>query len=691
MAWLSMDELDNDPAVLVAYVTAAFDRIGGRSAGRVSGPALSRPKAATTVPRLLSELHGWVRPTVLVLDDAHHIVDRACLDALVALIDHLPPGFRVALSARTEPDLPFARYRVQRDLLEIDSPMLAMDDVETAELTAAAGHDLTPDAASALAARTEGWPAGIYLATLARGSGDAHPPLASITGSDRYIAAYLRSELGRGLSDDDIAFLTRTSVLDRVEPGAAEAVSGLPRAEERLARLAHGNLLIQPVGTTGATYRYHNLLRDFLAAELERREPESTRELHRRAAGWYAASPEAGRGIEHAKAGGDEKLAAHLALAAAVATFHRGRSSTVDRWLAGFDVSVFESTPPLAVIAAWIHALFGRPDAAFLMADIADRSTFDGRPPDGSATFESQRAMLRAVMARRGPRDALANATFAAQQEPPGSPWRSHALYLLGGTHRITGSLEAADAALAQSIESAVPTGASPMTPLAERASLAIERGDWSAAERFSARARAELDRVGDGEIAVAMLVHAVAARVAIHRGDAERGRAELVRGQLLRPLATYALPWYAVRALLELGRGYLAISDVAGAQLVLREAEGIVRRRPGLGLLTDEVLELRRRLSSTSTVIGGASTLTAAELRVLPLLPTYLSFQEIADRLMISRNTVKTHAMSIYGKLWASSRGEAVERAVELGLLERYPVLEPGRGLTAPSGDLHG
>jgi LuxR family maltose regulon positive regulatory protein len=118
-------------------------------------------------------------------------------------------------------------------------------------------------------------------------------------------------------------------------------------------------------------------------------------------------------------------------------------------------------------------------------------------------------------------------------------------------------------------------------------------------------------------------------------------------------------------------------MSDPAGAQIVVREAEEIVRRTPSLGILTDELLEVRRYLSGAATALVGSSALTSAELRILPFLPTYLSFPEIADRLSISRNTVKTHAMSIYGKLWASSRGEAVERAVELGLLEPYPGLE--------------
>jgi LuxR family maltose regulon positive regulatory protein len=117
------------------------------------------------------------------------------------------------------------------------------------------------------------------------------------------------------------------------------------------------------------------------------------------------------------------------------------------------------------------------------------------------------------------------------------------------------------------------------------------------------------------------------------------------------------------------------------GANQTLREAERIIRRRPPWGTLTADLVTARKLLASSNTTLAGSSTLTAAELRVLPLLPTYLSFQEIADRLLISRNTVKTHAMSIYGKLWATSRGEAVERAVEIGLLEAYPALSKSAG----------
>ena len=675
-AWLTLDELDNDPAVLLAYLAAAFDRIEPVDDSIRSALAAPRQRIlATAVPRLASELHRWGRPGLLVLDDVHRLVDRTCLDALTALLDHLPLGFRVAIAGRTEPDLPLARWRAQRDLLEIGASHLALDEMETEALSAAAGRVLHRDDVRALTARTEGWAAGIYLAALAREPGEMPPgSVASISGRDHYIAAYLRSEFEHSLHAEDVTFLTRTSILETIEPPVADAVTGLADAGVRLRALARGNLLVQDVDGTGATYRYHNLLRDFLQAELEQREPGVVPELHRRAAAIYADAGNTQLAFEQAMAGGHLEVAARLVTAGALRLIYAGHGRTLDRWMQGFERRVVELHPPLAVIAAWVHLLNGRPAAAEQMADIAERASFAGESWDGAATFESSKAMLRAVMARTGPRDMLTNAEFAAGQEAPGSPWRANAFYLVGAARLALGDVDAADSAFDASAAAGPTVGSS--VALAKRASIAMHRGDWSAAERFAQESRDLVARLHYGEMNASLITYAVRARVLAHLGDLGRARKELASAQLVRPLASYALPCFSVDALLELARAYLAVSDPAGAQVVVREAEQIVHRRPALGTLTNELLEIRRRLADASITLAGSSSLTAAELRLLPLLPTYLSFQEIADRLGVSRNTVKTHAMSVYGKLQASSRGEAVERAVDLGLLEPFPAL---------------
>jgi LuxR family maltose regulon positive regulatory protein len=175
-----------------------------------------------------------------------------------------------------------------------------------------------------------------------------------------------------------------------------------------------------------------------------------------------------------------------------------------------------------------------------------------------------------------------------------------------------------------------------------------------------------------------------MAARIAIHRGDGARARTELVRAQLLRPLVSHAAPWFSVAALLELARCYLALSDPNGARHALHEADEIVGVRPALGVLNGALDEMHARVGTASRALAGASTLTGAELRLLPILSTHLKFEEIAERFHVSSHTVKTQARSIYAKLDASSRSEAVARAIEIGLLEPFP----GRRRVRPAGD---
>jgi LuxR family maltose regulon positive regulatory protein len=678
VAWLTLGEFDNDPSVFLTYVAAAIDRIG--PIDPAVGAALAAPGTrvlAVAVPRLASELYRRRRPGVLILDDVHRLVDRTCLDALAALLELLPPGFQVAMAARTSPDLPFGRLRAKRQLLEIGQDQLAFDADETEALAARAGHRLSRDQARALAERTEGWAAAIYLASIAHRRGETRVTMTTdVSGRHGYIADYLRSELRPVLDDGDVTLLTRTSILDGVEPKLAEAVAGLADAQDRLRRLARANLLIGEVDALETSYRYHHLLRDHLRAELERREPGIEPELHRRAAAWYSATGRPELAIEHTIAGGDVDAAARLVEEATLRTYLLGHGDRLARWFRSLDDAAFERRPSLAVGAALVHALSGRPGEADRLADIVERSTFGGVPANGSASFESARAMLRAAMVRRGPDDALANAALAAAAEGPGSPWRTMALELLASAHVMRGDAPAADAALALAIEAAPAGGSYAFYALAVRASLAMARRDWDAAIGWARESHDRFEQMHVDAVASAVLVHAVAARVAIHRGDLARGREELVRAQLARPLASHVLPSTAVGALVEVARAYLAISDPAGARNAIAEAERIIQRRPSLGVLTEQLAELRQQSRGSASDLTGPSTLTPAELRVLPMLSTHLMFEEIAERLHVSRHTVKAQVVSIYGKLAVSSRGEAVDRAIEVGLLEPFPGL---------------
>jgi LuxR family maltose regulon positive regulatory protein len=205
---------------------------------------------------------------------------------------------------------------------------------------------------------------------------------------------------------------------------------------------------------------------------------------------------------------------------------------------------------------------------------------------------------------------------------------------------------------------------------IAERAIISIGREEWIRADELAEQAVWAARHSGREDAAINALAYAVAARTALHAGQTARARELLPRAQRRLPQLTYAVPIPAVQTRLELARTYLALADTAGARTMLREIEAIQRRRPDWGTLTGDVATLRSQLGTVAHNAPGASALTAAELRVLPLLTTHLTFKEVGQRAHLSHHTVKSHAMSIYRKLEVTSRGAAVERARDIGLL---------------------
>jgi LuxR family maltose regulon positive regulatory protein len=246
---------------------------------------------------------------------------------------------------------------------------------------------------------------------------------------------------------------------------------------------------------------------------------------------------------------------------------------------------------------------------------------------------------------------------------------------LLQGIARVLcGDLGGGDESLKEAVSVGEEVGAHEDRALAlcERSLVAIARRDWDQAEVLADQARTVLREARIEESYAAPLVSAAQARTAMHRGDVPAARQQLVRAQRLRPLLTYALPYFAVQARIELMRVHLALADLAGARTLMREVDELLRRRPGLGTLAGEAEGLRARLSKErGSSAPGASALTDAELRLLPMLPTHLSFPEIAGELFLSPHTVKSEANSLYRKLGASTRSQAVTRSRELGLLE--------------------
>ncbi len=672
-AWVSVDEKDNDPRVLLSYVARALDAVqpvGGRVFEALASPSSSVP--GSVVPRLGSAFWSMAVPVVLVLDDVHLLHDRECRDALSVLADHVPPGSRLVLAGRSAPPLRVARLRAEGRVLEIGPGDLSLSREEAASLLGSAGVRLGEDDVAALHQRTEGWPVGLYLAALyLREGGPVGTAAVSFGGADRLVSEYMESEFLERISARHRMFLTRTAVLERMSGPLCDAVLELAGSAATLADLARSNLLLVPLDRHGRWYRYHHLFRDMLLAELERLEPELVPVLRRRAAGWCLRSDRPEEALEYSIAAGDVGTVARLVQSQWLPADRRGRFATLQRWFRWLDErGGIAGHPMVAVWAAMLAVETGRPAEAERWADMVDRWQYQDAARPGDPAAEAWAAVVRALLCRRGAGQMRADADEAAQRLAAAGIVSPVAALCQGIARILSGDPGGAGAYLEDAASVAGEVGAYEVLALAlgQRSLLAMARGDWSQAGALAGQAGAALGQIG----METLLDCAVQARAAWHRGDAPAVRRELASAQRLRPAATYAMPHIAVQARIELARVHLALADAAGARTLIREIDELLRRRPGLGTLAGQARQLRAQLQAERTpAVPGASSLTGAELRVLPMLATHLSFPEIGAGLFLSPHTVKSQAMSIYRKLGASSRSQAVTRSRELGLLD--------------------
>ena len=676
-AWVTVDEGDNDPKVLLTYVAQALDAvepIDGRVFDALASPVSSVP--GSVVPRLGSAFSSMTSPVVLLLDDVHTLHNRECRAALSALADHVPGGSRLALAGRAEPPLRIARLRAEGRILEVGPGDLSLTPEEASSLLLNADVALSEDEVAELHRRTEGWPAGLYLAALyLREGGPLASAAVSFGGGDRLVSEYMESEFLARISRRQRVFLTRTAVLERLSGPLCDAVLELSGSAVTLADLARSNLLLVPLGRRGEWYRYHHLFRDMLLAELERLEPGLIPVLRRRAAGWCVRNGLPEEALEYSMAAEDVDAAAGLVEKLAVPAHRQGRVPTGQRWFGWLeDRGGIEGHPMAAVLASLLSALTGRPVEAERQADAVDRWQYGDPARPGDPSAEAWAAVLRAFLCRHGAEQMRADADEAVRRFATQGLVSPGPAILQGIARVLCGDLDGGDAALEDGISVGEEAGAHEDVALAlcERSLVAIARGDWGRAEVLAERGRGVLRRAGIEHSYATPLVCAVQARAAMHRGDVPAARQELVSAQRLRHLLTYALPHFAVQARIELARVHFALADLPGARTLMREVDELLRRRPGLGNLAGEAPALRAQLAKERDSNGpGASALTGAELRLLPMLSTHLSFPEIAGELFLSRNTIKSEAISIYRKLGASSRSQAVARSRELGLLE--------------------
>jgi LuxR family maltose regulon positive regulatory protein len=288
--------------------------------------------------------------------------------------------------------------------------------------------------------------------------------------------------------------------------------------------------------------------------------------------------------------------------------------------------------------------------------------------------------MLRAAMCRSGVDQMRRDAELSISALADASLWRPAALLLLGVAHVLAGETEAADEILVRAHAAATAANATEAAAfaLAERSLLAGADDRWATAEMLVVEARETLRDAHLCDYATSALTYAASASAAAHHGNWVRARDDLQRMEQLLPTLSRAFPWLGAQVRIEAARARLVLSEADGAAALLAEAQNALARDPELGVLAAQAEELALELASRRPQGGDWEQLTPAERRLLPLLTTHLTFREIADHLHVSRNTVKTQAICTYRKLGASSRSEAIQRAIDLGMMEPSDVLEP-------------
>ena len=671
VGWLSLDEGDNDPVVLWSHAIEALRRVSPATGDSISPEMVIRaPILEVVLPRLVNEL-AEQGDVALVLDDFHRLSSSAARDSIGWFVEYAPNTFQLVVSARSEPALPLAALRAHGELLELRAEELRFTPAEAdVLLNDRLELGLTREDVDDLVERTEGWPAGLYLAGLSlAGVEDKRAFVRSFSGASRHVVDFLLDEVLETYDQADRELMLRCSILERLCGPLCDAVLEQEGgASEMLAELSRTNLFLIALDDKDEWYRFHHLFAQLLRVEFERREPELAETLHRRAYHWHRDHGTTDEAIHHALDSSAFAEAGELIAASWPHYANVSRYATVLAWLRRFPDEVLHTDVQLLLVEAWVLSLSALRDEAAQAIAAAERldKLAEGPLPDGFSSVEASLALLRAVFPWGDIGAELENAKRAAELEGPESPWRPVACFTVGWGLYFRGELDQADrwfeecVALAPASEQWLVCGAS----LAYRSLIAGEGGRLEEQRGFAEQAEefAREHEIGevDGEIPLAVGVSLAA------RGRLEEALPHIDRSVAV--LRSWGQPIDLAKALVHQASLLRALGESEHAAQVVTEARSILASCPDPGILTERLAALERSRRTRAHSEDGE--LTERELAVLRLLSGALSEREIARELYVSHSTVHTHTKSIYRKLGVSSRAAALEQARLHGLL---------------------
>ena len=444
---MSLDAADNDPGRLWAHVATALDRAGCALAPDVAGlmAANSGDLIAGMLPRVVTAMAG-AEDVVLILDDFHYVQSAACHDQVEFLIENLPEPAHLVIVTRADPGLRLGRLRASGMLAEIRAQELSFTAEEAAALLGAERVQLSAEALGLLLGRTEGWPAGIYLAGLSlSGRPNADELVRRSSGNDRFVASYFSEEVLSRNSERVRDFITTASILDRFSAPLCDAVADTTDSAEILDDLERRNLFLVPLDGDGRWFRFHHLFAAVARSELEARHADRVPQLHQRAAQWHEANGHIDEAITHLRAAGLRHEAAELVQANWLTFVDAGRAPTVLAWLQSLGRNPDGFDPAEAVTAAWMAALFG--DEAGLARHVLSLEAYadHGPLPDGSHSVESAVCVIECLFGYGGPLAMRRASERAVELETDAlSPFFAMAHLGLGHAAYVTGELNLA-------------------------------------------------------------------------------------------------------------------------------------------------------------------------------------------------------------------------------------------------------
>jgi LuxR family maltose regulon positive regulatory protein len=409
VAWLSLDQGDNDPVRFWTYTIAAIQtihqEIGVEARQIVSAPQLR--SAEPVAISLINEISQLTHDLIVVLDD-YHVIEAGQVHAgLSYLLEHQPPNLHIVLITRVDPSISLARLRAHSQLIEIRAEDLQFSTEEAATLlNEKMGLNLKPEHIEALNTHTESWVVGLQLAALSlKGQPSYDTFIEEFTGGHQFILDYLTEEVLVTLSDALRGFLLRTSILERFCGKLCRAVMGDPSSQQMLDEIRKSNLFLIPLDTDGRWFRYHHLFGEVLYALLEQDHPGEIDALHLKAAAWFESEGYPGESVDHALRSGDMVRAREQVLKHWIQVLHRGEVATVLRWLDALPESRDGSDPTVPLARCWALFISGK-SSAIGPHLVRATNTFERLVDEGSLSgaqqdlVAAQLAMMRSVLAR---------------------------------------------------------------------------------------------------------------------------------------------------------------------------------------------------------------------------------------------------------------------------------------------------